>query len=341
MAHEIDMSNDRANMAYLGEIPWHKLGQSMPENASIEQWIHAAGMDYEIKHAPVQYTNGSIHTYTGKRVLYRSDTNAPLGVVSDAYKAVQPAAVLEFFRGLCETNSLKMETAGVLRGGAIYWALAKTGHEINLAGDRTHGYLMLSSTADGSRATDARFTSVRVVCANTLAVAMYGSVKPAGAVRTRHTSVFDASATKKKLNLDQFDSSWLNFKAQMEALCNVKVSPNEAREFFTELLRPADQRAKPRAAIGASTLTDLLGAPLNTPQEKTATDRAVRGLEDMVKSYYAAPGAVPGTAYGLVQGVTHFIDHVRGGDDTRMASAWFGQGDTLKTTALNNALALV
>ena len=339
MAHLIDMSNGRENMAYTGAKAWHGLGQALPADATIEQWRVAAGLTYDVKAAPVQYMNGSMHTFTGKMVLYRDDTNAPLGVVSDGYKIVQPAEVLEFFRNLCELNKLTMETAGALKGGAIYWALAKTGHELNIAGDSTKGYVLLSTSADGSRATDARFTSVRVVCNNTLTIANHGN----SGIRTRHSTRFDADATKAKLGIKDFESSWDKFAADMRKLCEVRVSSAEASEFFSELLRPSGERAKPRANIGAQSFADLMAGNAGFGESKITTDkgRAIRGLDDLKNSYYCAPGAVPGTAYGLVQGVTHFIDHVRGSDDNRQTSAWFGQGDTLKNTAMQKALAMV
>jgi phage/plasmid-like protein (TIGR03299 family) len=346
MSHLIDMSNGRANMAYAasGGTPWHYLGGAMTEGATIDEWRTAAGMGYKVLSAPVQFTNGAIHTYSDKIVLYRSDTNTPLGVVSKAYKVVQPAEVLEFFRDLCDAQDMQMETAGVLKGGAVYWALARYSDSLTIGkGDRTNRYALLSSTADGSGATQGQETAIRVVCNNTIRIALASAD---GAVRTRHNTVFDANATKRTMGLRTADASWAEFKAKMEALAEKPVSAQEAQDFFSDLLRPAGERAKPRADMGAQNLSDLLAAPVGTSATKLVTDkapveRAIRGLEDLLQSYYRAPGAVPGTAYGLVQGVTHYIDHVRGtSDDKRLTSAWFGQGNTLKTKAFDAALEL-
>jgi phage/plasmid-like protein (TIGR03299 family) len=143
MAALLDMSNGRANMAFIGATPWHGDGERMPANATIEDWVRAAGMAYKVKRAPVQFTNGSLHTYAGKDVLYRDDTNMPLGVVSEGYKIVQPDETIEFFRDLCEQQDMTMETAGVLKGGAVYWALARTGHTMDIDRDAQpmHGLL--------------------------------------------------------------------------------------------------------------------------------------------------------------------------------------------------------
>jgi phage/plasmid-like protein (TIGR03299 family) len=340
MAHAIDMSNGRANMAFVGQTPWHGLGQQLPEGQTIEQWCEAAGMNYQIMRAMVQYNNGQLHEYPGNEVLYRSDTSAPLGIVSDGYKVVQPAEVLEFFRDLTDAP---LHTAGVLKGGALYWALAKTGHSAEIGrDDRTDGYLLLSSSADGTRATDARFTAIRVVCNNTLSMAM--NVGGTGAVKTRHSTQFSARATKQALGLINFDAAWQEFRDTMTKLQQRPVGAAEATSYFADLLRPAGMRAAPRGTMNASTLDVLLGAPVGGGVMFAKTDgdaRAIRGLADLEHSYYDAPGAVPGTAYGLVQGVTHYVDHVRGKSvDKRLTSAWFGQGDTLKQAAVDRAVAM-
>jgi phage/plasmid-like protein (TIGR03299 family) len=338
MAHAIAMVNGMASMAYVGEKAWHGLGQELQPGQTIEQWQDAAGMLYTVERAIVQFHNGNLHQFKGKDVLYRSDNNTPLGIVSDGYKVVQPSEVLEFFRDLCKVQGFALETAGVLKDGALYWALARSGHEDK----ESKGYVLLSTSADGSRATDARFTAIRVVCNNTLTVALSQGSK--GAIKTNHRSVFSASATKEALGLVDFDASWKTFQETMRVLADIKVSSSQATAFFADLLRPAKVAPINDAKLNASTLEELLKAPATIGETMTTTDkatRAIRGLEDLVHSYYQAPGAVPGTAYGLVQGVTHYIDHVRGtSDDKRLTSAWFGQGDTIKQTAVEKALAL-
>ena len=344
MAHAIDFSNNRANIAYVGTLPWHGLGSKLESGLSIEQWQAAAGMGYEVMRAQVQYQNGELRQFAGREVLYRSDTSAPLGIVSDGYKIVQPGEVLEFFRDLCEQQGMSLETAGVLKGGALYWALAKTGHTHTIAGnDRTEGYVLMSTSADGSRATDNRFTSVRVVCNNTLSVALNQGGK--SAVRTSHRTTFDATATKQKLGLVSYDTAWESFRGNLDKLTQKTVTRAESEEFFVDLLRPGAKReAAPvnHQAAGAEWLNNMLESQSAVAEMiSPKSDRAVRGLSELQESYYNAPGALPGTAYGLVQGVTHFIDHSRGASaDKRLTSAWFGQGDTLKTRAFDAALAL-
>ena len=175
MAHQLTTrANGYTEMAFVGETPWHGLGQSLDQNASIEQWQVSAGMDWTIERTPVLYTGNEPLPvrFEGQNVLYRSDTNAPLSVVSDRYKPVQPIEVLEFFRDLVEQNGFRLHTAGTLFGGKRLWALAETGKFAEISkDDGIGGFLLLSTSADKSLATTARFTTVRVVCNNTLSYA--------------------------------------------------------------------------------------------------------------------------------------------------------------------------
>ena len=104
MAHEITIRQDGfAEMAFVGETPWHELGQQLDQNADMATWRKAAGMDWTLESTPVEFVaNGNNQTFGGQNVLYRSDTNAPMSVVSDRYKPVQPAEVLDFFKDLVE-----------------------------------------------------------------------------------------------------------------------------------------------------------------------------------------------------------------------------------------------
>src|SRR4051812_44324838 len=110
MAHAIE------KMAYVGDTPWHQLGSALPAKQPIEVWAKKAGMDWTIREAPVRYMAdqagnlGSILTFGDQKVLYRSDTKAPLSVVSKRYQVVQPRTVLEFYRDLTEVSGFELET---------------------------------------------------------------------------------------------------------------------------------------------------------------------------------------------------------------------------------------
>src|SRR5580698_7376130 len=101
MAHEIDLSTGKPAIAYVGEKPWHGLGEKLPDGASIDTWLWAAQLEWELKRLPVQYlVDGRPRTMDDRFVLVRSDTHMALSIVSGDYQIVQPRDVLEFYRDL-------------------------------------------------------------------------------------------------------------------------------------------------------------------------------------------------------------------------------------------------
>jgi phage/plasmid-like protein (TIGR03299 family) len=316
MAHLVE------TMAYVGSAPWHGLGNQLTENQPIEVWAKEAGMDWSIREAPVRFIagndayTGSIMTFPENKVLFRSDTNAPLSVVSQRYQVVQPREILEFYRDLTKVSGFELETAGVLKGGKKFWALAKTGQDFALRGnDVTNGYILLATACDGTLATTAQFTSIRVVCNNTLAVALADGCK--SAVKVPHNTTFDAQAVKKQLGISV--SSWDHFMYSMKTLSERKVKGKEAQNFF---LRVFTDQGKP--SVGTS--------------NERSMSKALELFEGRGRG--ADLDLAKGTAFGLLNAVTEFVDHERKArnTDNRLDSAWFGQGANIKQKALEQAL---
>jgi len=320
MAHLIE------KMAYVGATPWHQLGNQLPPKQPIEVWAEKAGMDWTICDTPVRYLTqqagslGSILSFDDQKVLYRSDTKAPLSVVSSRYQVVQPRAVLEFYRDLTEVSGFELETAGVLKEGRKFWALARTGKAMALKGnDVVNGYLLLATSCDGSLATTATPTTIRVVCNNTLTIALNGA---SSAIKVPHSTSFDAQAVKQQLGIAV--SQWDSFMYRMKTLSERKVKNHEAMNYFLKVLCQSDT-APDQAAV----LTN---------------ERALKKVQAMYEGqgHGAELASASGTAWGLLNAVTEFVDHERRARSQayRLESAWFGQGAVLKQRALQQALAL-
>ncbi len=320
MAHAVQ------SMAYVGEAPWHALGNALPAKQSIEVWAREAGMDWTICESPVRFLTdqvgalGTIHSYEDHKVLYRSDTKSPLSVVGRRYQVVQPKQVLEFYRDLSEVSGYELETAGVLKEGRKFWALARTGKETALKGnDVVKGYLLLATSCDGTLATTATPTTVRVVCNNTLSIALNGA---AHAIKVPHSTSFDAQAVKKQLGIAV--SQWDGFMYRMKTLAECKVKSHEAMNYFLKVLCASDG-------------LDASGALTN--------ERALKKVQELYDGHGrgAELGAAKGTAWGLLCSITEFVDHERRArsQEYRLDSAWFGQGAQLKQRALDAALQMV
>ena len=165
MSHDIDQSTGKPAIAYVGETPWHGLGEKLPERQPIEVWTKAARLDWELKRLPAQYlVDGRLQTVDDRFALVRSDTNAALSIVSGDYHIVQPREVLEFYRDLVAVHGYALETAGALNGGRKVWALARTGRSGSVdkeSRDKLAAYVLLATSCDRSLATTVAFTSVR------------------------------------------------------------------------------------------------------------------------------------------------------------------------------------
>ncbi|MCK9506379.1 MAG: DUF932 domain-containing protein [Porticoccaceae bacterium] len=320
MAHLVE------TMAYVGRTPWHGLGNRLAEGQSIDVWSRQAGMDWDILESPVHFTADAsdefsqILSYPDHKVLFRSDNRAPLSVVGNRYKVVQPREILEFYRDLTEKSGFELDTAGVLKGGRKLWALARTGQTGVLGGnDQTNAYVLLATACDGSMATTAQFTSIRVVCNNTLAVATAGAVN---AVKVRHNTVFDPDAVKQQLGISV--SAWDEFMYRLKTLSHRRVKNKEALQFIDRVFTdptapPPTNGSKPHERAKATVLSLFNGKGMGS---------------DLVSA--------KGTAYGLLSAVTEYVDHQRRARNTdyRLDSAWFGVGASLKQKALEEATRL-
>lgn len=328
--HEIDTSNNRNNVAFIGDVPWHGLGESMDEGATIDEWRIAAGLDWELERRAVYYsvtetTDGHAKNVPtiieGRKALVRSDTQVCLSIMSDRYKIVQPKDILEFYRDLVEDSHFTIETAGSLKGGKKIWALARGNLDLRISGqDLIKPYLLLATACDGTMSTVGDLTTVRVVCNNTLTMAV-GSNGAAAAIRIPHSRTFDPDAVKQELGV--VEERFETFANDVDILAGLKVSNRDAIKFFI------DQYAK----------TDTDGVVTNEKHLNRVTEK-------LIALFLNGPGAnlrsAKGTAWGLVNAVTHFedFDSRARNNGNRFHSAQFGRGANKKSAAFDNALAL-
>lgn len=319
MAHMIDFSNNRANICYVGDRPWHGLGERLKDDQTMDEWRIAAGLDWDVKRTPVFYEVGKKKIMADQDVLYRSDTNKSLGIVSERYNEVQPKQIIDFYRSLTEEHGFKMETAGSLDGGKRIWCLARTGQEFILGKeDRVESYVLLATSYDKTMATRAQFTSVRVVCQNTLNFSLQNT--KGGYVSIPHSATFDA--TRIKFDLGIVEDSFEDFEAEVTEMSKIKLSDSDTLKYLMAVLN-GDKNVK-------------------TPEELSSRRQNIlKGVFGMYKgegkgsSYKSAHG----TVWGAVNAVTEYVDHRVGRNvNNRMAAAWFGRGANTKKLAYTEAL---
>ena len=318
--HQLTTRQDgTVELAYLGAKPWHGLGQVIPEDATIEQTAAAAGMNFTIYRSAVEYGAPTTERGTGmpvietitvpdRVVLYRSDTLKPLSVVSTKFQEVQPLAALEFFRSMVEAGGYQMETAGTMRGGARLFAMVKVAKAFELAGgDQVETRLLFATACDGTMATHVKPTTVRVVCRNTLNLAMARG----DSITVRHNTRFDPELAKARLRA--IDARFDAFARTAERLAAMQMTSVKCRTFLADLLPQPDKGAV----------------------EDTRGFKAILALFDG-QGMGAELASARGTMWGVLNAVTEYVDHGARARSTeaRQESALFGAGESLKQRAL-------
>lgn len=322
------MTANVTKMAYTGETPWHGEGTPLTQGADVDTWIREAGLGYEVKKAAVHYNvDDKSRTFSDRFVTYHGETGNALGLVSDRYKIFQPRNAVEFYRDFVEANRMKLETAGTLLNARRVWGLASL-EEATFTlpgGDAIRPYFLLMSSYDGETSTIGTYTATRVVCCNTLAMAL-GAFKD-DQRKAKGSSGFSISHSK------DFDIKWARqqasnlleasqeFKAKAELLASAGIGGDDLLAYFIGLVGVENEKHE------------------LTPQSKAKVDK-------LVQLYKSGPGAdLPtsrGTLWGALNAVTRFVDHeapVRSAG-SRFASGQFGPGAQLKNKALELALEL-
>ncbi len=339
MAHNIDMSNNRANIAFRGSRNdvWHRLGQEMQPGQSREEWLAAAGLGWTALKVPAMadcrehtgYQNGdkAIVRARDRSFMVRSDTYALLGdnCVSDVYQPVQPLELDDWFeRYIAVDERFQRDVMGSLNGGSTIWMTATYRDPIEVAGDKHVARVLMSTTFDGSGATINQATMTRVVCQNTLRMA-HGSAK--AMIRTRHNTRFDAARVGKELA--QLASGFAEFKAMGDAMATVELSKDYVRDFFKQCLDiPLEAKGDDISTRKMNQFRALSTAYSTTRRERNA------------------PEGSQADAWTALQAITRWVDHDRtsiNGDngEKQFTSANFGSGDAVKGKAVALLMPLV
>jgi phage/plasmid-like protein (TIGR03299 family) len=323
------MSHMVETMAWTNQKPWHGLGFEVGGDLTPEQMLRAAKVDWTVSKRPVFWQpNGKAVPIEDKFVLVRDSDESVLSMVGKGWKPVQNAEAFDFFRKFCEAGNMTMETAGSLWGGRYVWCLARVGADFSVGKgkhkDQVNNYLLLLSPHVFGYSMVAQFTSVCVVCWNTLNMALGAGLKGSkSAFRMPHSTAFD-DATKRRaetalgIAVEQAGA----LKEQVTLLSKASAKAEEVDEFFFEVLRYD---------------------PTKKPVKKDGEAREPRFLPLFREALVQSPGATlnvrEGTWWGAVNAVTYVVDHVQGRTEGgTLRSAWLSDKAHMKRRALDAAL---
>ena len=311
MAHEIE------TMAFNGATPWHKLGTKV-EECDLYNWpafCIKAGLDWTADLVPLcTLDKGQLSDHCAVR---RSSDNKILGTVGPDFRPLQNAEAFKWFEPFLESQEAQLHTAGSLRGGTRVWVLAKLNRTplVIVPGDEVEKYILLSHGHDGSMSCRAGFTPIRVVCANTLAMAHGADASKL--IRVKHTQ---------------------NVVANLEAIRAVMDLANQQFEATAEQFRQLARRSINQADLRKYVRKVLGVADDETPSTRTANQiEAIIGLAESGRGNDFS--TVRGTWWTAYNGVTEWLGLARGNNpDSRLNSLWFGDSATMNRNALELAL---
>tara|TARA_B110000908_G_scaffold15772_1_gene17923 strand:- start:116 stop:1072 length:957 start_codon:yes stop_codon:yes gene_type:complete len=312
MAHELEIVNGVAQMAYRESkgLPWHGLGTPVSDDMSPQEMMKAAGLDWNVEKIDTLYRHKGDTFKTGQQALVRSTDSKILTQVGANWNPVQNSEAFDFFTDFVSAGDMEMDTAGSLKDGQIVWALADVKDGFSLFnGDEVKGYLLFSNPHQYGKAIDIKFVMERVVCNNTLAVALNEAGQPS--VRVNHRSVFNPESVKEILGLSH--NKVEKFKEAAEFLGSKQYDRAQLEKFFGKV-------------FGESSRDDKV-------LSRTA-ETAMEYVENQPGDHFR-----PGSWWNAYNAVTYMADHKLGRTaDTRMASAWFGGNAKRKVEALDVAI---
>ena len=284
------MAANVETMFSVREKPWHGLGTIVEEAPASAEALRLAGLDWEVVQEPI-YTafGGRVDSY---KANVRSTDRRVLGVVSDRYKVVQNIEAFSFTDELLG-KGVRYETAGSLQEGKKIWLLARLPREYIIAGERISPYLIFSNTHDGSGSVKVAVTPVRVVCNNTLNLALStasrsfsmmhtGNIQ--GKIQEARETLFMAEKYMDSLGIDMARSE---VAYSVEQLRRQKVTDEQVKE-YVELLLPMEKEPTP-----------------------IQSKNILRLRSDMMKRYYDAPDlkGIGNNAYRFINAVSDFATH--------------------------------
>jgi phage/plasmid-like protein (TIGR03299 family) len=311
MSHELNFRDGKASMFYVKEVPWHNLGTKLDKPATSSEAIKAAQLDYTVVKRPLRTTaKGRLQVpVVDHFATVRLDTHAVLGVVGSRYEIIQNRDAFQFFDVIVGEGEAIYETAGALGDGERIWILARLPGYIKVRGeDIVNKYLLLTNSHDGRSLVRAKLTPVRVVCSNTLSVALSG---PEDEVRIRHTP-----------------SAIANLMHAHELL----GLSNHLYEQLGETFRAMSLRS-----ITEKQLLDYVKALVPDNQGAQFKTRSENIRNRILQLHEQGAGSLlsQGTLWGAYNAITEYTDHTLHTQDPmkRLNSVWYGSGDRLKQRA--------
>jgi phage/plasmid-like protein (TIGR03299 family) len=317
------MSHNVETIAWAGETPWHGLGVQVSNDLTPRQMMKKAGVDWEVESVPTYFKVNNKQFPTKQHVLIRKSDQRVLTTVSEDWQPVQNGDQFDFMSEFVAAGDMSMDVAGSLatnpdHGPVTVWALAKVNESFSLfkGKDQVDAYLLFSNPHYYGRCVDIRFTAIRVVCNNTLTLALNASALNNLSVRLNHRKKFDPELVKTTLKMTK--SNMDNYKEMAEFISRKKFTVDGLKEYYATVFPTMSKKRNDTDEIKISRPAKLAMSVIDTQ-----------------------PGSEfgKGTWWQAYNSATFAIDHLVGhAPETRLQSAWYGPNRERKVAALKQAV---
>lgn len=349
MAHEITEFDD---MFSVRETPWHGLGTILADHPTIDEAIIASGLDWKAQIEPmiVQRTIGEGDTQCTLDIpvddqfaVVRQDKNIVLGVVGGRYQIYQNDEMWAFITEFQRQSGIKLETAGSLKMGRTTWVLAKHNGFEAVSGDPIEEYFLFRNSFDGSSPISVTFTNIRVVCQNTLTMALKGA---RNLFNVRHTASAENQIKEVQMALGLRIKYQERVQETIAMLTKRSMTANQSEAFLGDVIFPLKQKIV--QTVGNGDIVHSLAEA--TQRASTVRTNKISAVMELVESGAGTDiKGVKGTAWGTYNALTEWADHeksirVVGGRDTKeikFENAFFGTGAKFKADVLDEMVAHV
>lgn len=360
------MSHNVENMFSVRETPWHGLGSVIQNAPTIQEGIKLAGLDWEVNvhstHIKLpaaelnseRSENFSLEDVTlddFAKVFVRSDNSKVLGIVGPKTYPLQNSKAFDFFQPFIDAKEAALETAGSLCEGQRIWVMAKIQRDnsVIVPGDEIAKFVLLSNSHDGTTAVRVGFTPIRVVCANTLAMAH--ADKASKLLRVRHSKDVELNLKniRETMNLanDEFEAT----AEQFRLLANQQINASDLKKYVKIVFKMDDSDSEM-----STRSRNILDAILAKHEDRTGMVKEMMGmladskvksnasiLDTIIANFESGRGteikSTRGTLWTAYNAVNEYLNYDRGHNtDTRMNSLWFGESQRANKLALDTAL---
>ncbi len=314
MSHEVSQVNGVTEMFCAGKPAWHKLGQNVQDAPDWKEAMNLSHLNWHVRKEQLEFNGKKVDAWG----TFRADTSEFLGQVGPDYQPIQNKESFQFTNALLQSGDVKYESAGALFGGKRTWCLARIPQDIRIAktDDITKNYFLFTNRHDGHNSAIGKLSGTRVVCNNTLQVALQGS---GDLIKIRHTK-----------------TSEQQFKDAQELLLATQAQIKDLDGLMNVLAK---------TQLDMATIGEIIKGVYPDIKENVQEQNKARNVleifEDNDNNTFPSER---GTAYNLLNAFTKYEDHFASArisdvsedeDTARARRAMFGVGDVLKFQILS------